>query len=483
MNLKNKTLNGAKWSAIATLSSISISFIQIILLSHILPPHEFGLLSLALLVTMIADTISDFGITNSIIQKQNLTNEALSSLYWFNVLLGFVVFITVFSLSDVISSWFHQADLSPLIKTLSFAFLIIPHGQQYRAIFQKELEFNKVGIVETSSLFVGFIVTLTASCFYPMAITAIWGYLCMTSFRMVFFCYLGRRIYYPKSSFDIHKIKGNLKFGAYLTADAIVNQLNSNVATFILSRTLGVIAAGGYNLAANVAVFPPSKLNPILTRVMFPAFSKIQNDIPKLRSNFYKLLSFVGFVNFPALLGLLVVSHNFVSVVFGEKWQFITPALQVLCLVGLLRAIGNPIGSLLMAKSKVDVSFKFNIFKLVLFIPSIWIGTRLGDLLGAAVGFLFVQVINSFLSYFVLIKPILGSSYREYIRSITDPFVLTIPMVIISWLIGCIDIFNSDVYKLIAQIMAGVLTYFVCIAISKNVLICEIKTLLFNKLS
>jgi lipopolysaccharide exporter len=38
-------------------------------------------------------------------------------------------------------------------------------------------------------------------------------------------------------------------------------------------------------------VVPPMKLNPIITRVLFPAFAKIQDDTGKLRVNFYKLLS------------------------------------------------------------------------------------------------------------------------------------------------------------------------------------------------
>lgn len=53
----------------------------------------------------------------------------------------------------------------------------------------------------------------------------------------------------------------------------------------------------------------------------------------------------------------MVVSNNFVPLVFGEKWSSIIPVLQLLCIVGLLRSVGNPIGSLLMAKARVDISF------------------------------------------------------------------------------------------------------------------------------
>ncbi|EPU0320350.1 MOP flippase family protein [Klebsiella aerogenes] len=475
MSLREKTVNGAKWSAIATVASIGISFLQITLLARIIEPHQFGLLTISMLVIMIADTISDFGISNSIIQRKNISEVELSTLYWINVMIGLLVFFWVFVLSGLISDLLNQPEIKPLVQLLAFAFIIIPHGQQFRALLQKELEFSKIGLIETSSILIGFAITMCSALYYPFAITAIWGYLCMSICKTLMFAVVGRKIYKPILRFNYKSVSSNIKFGAYLTADALVNQLNSNIATVILSRSLGAVIAGGYNLAYNVAVLPPSRLNPILTRVLFPAFSKIQDDKEKLRTNFYKLLSFVGLINFPVLLGLLTVSDNFVITIFGEKWQFITPILQILCIVGLLRSIGNPIGSLLMAKARVDISFKFNVFKLFLFIPSIWIGATYFGGIGAALGFLIVQVINTYLSYFILIKPVLGSSYREYIQSITLPLVLTIPTVVVAWLVGTINISPLPVIMLILQVSSGVITFAITLVFSRNDFVREIK--------
>lgn len=475
MSLREKTVNGAKWSAIATVASIGISFLQITLLARIIEPHQFGLLTISMLVIMIADTISDFGISNSIIQRKNISEVELSTLYWINVIIGLLVFFLVFVLSGLISDLLNQPEIKPLVQLLAFAFIIIPHGQQFRALLQKELEFSKIGLIETSSILIGFAITMCSALYYPFAITAIWGYLCMSICKTLMFAVVGRKIYKPILRFNYKSVSSNIKFGAYLTADALVNQLNSNIATVILSRSLGAVIAGGYNLAYNVAVLPPSRLNPILTRVLFPAFSKIQDDKEKLRTNFYKLLSFVGLINFPVLLGLLTVSDNFVITIFGEKWQFITPILQILCIVGLLRSIGNPIGSLLMAKARVDISFKFNVFKLFLFIPSIWIGATYFGGIGAALGFLIVQVINTYLSYFILIKPVLGSSYREYIQSITLPLVLTIPTVVVAWLVGTINVSPLPVIMLILQVFSGVITFALTLVFSRNDFVREIK--------
>jgi len=143
--------------------------------------------------------------------------------------------------------------------------------------------------------------------FWPLAMTAILGYLVNSAVRTLLFGYFGRKIYRPGFHFSLSSVSSNLRFGAWLTADSIINYVNTNLSTLVLARILGASVAGGYNLAYNVAVVPPMKLNPIITRVLFPAFAKIQDDTEKLRINFYKLLSVVGIINFPTLLGLMVV--------------------------------------------------------------------------------------------------------------------------------------------------------------------------------
>ncbi|MDQ4428556.1 MOP flippase family protein [Yokenella regensburgei] len=476
MSLREKTISGAKWSAMATVAIIGLGLVQMTWLARIFDSHQFGLLTVSLVIIALADTLSDFGIANSIIQRKAISRLELTTLYWLNVGLGIVVFALVFALSDTIARVLHNPDLAPLIKTLSLAFVMIPHGQQFRALMQKELEFNKIGLIETSSVMAGFSVTVVSAWFWPWAMTAILGYLVNTAVRTLLFGWYGRKIYRPGLHFSLASVASNLRFGAWLTADSIINYVNTNLSTLVLARILGAGAAGGYNLAWNVAVVPPMKLNPIITRVLFPAFAKIQDDTDKLRVNFYKLLSIVGILNFPALLGLMVVSNNFVPLVFGEKWVSIVPVLQLLCVVGLLRSVGNPIGSLLMAKARVDISFKFNVFKTFLFIPAIVVGGHLAGALGVTTGFLLVQIINTILSYFVMIKPVLGSSYRDYILSLWLPFWLSVPTLVVSYGLGvALDQHLPLGVLLAVQIAGGIAAFLAMLVVSRHPLVVEIK--------
>ncbi|ESO48861.1 colanic acid exporter [Salmonella enterica subsp. enterica serovar Agona str. 246555-3] len=103
MSLRQKTISGAKWSAIATIVIIGLGLIQMTVLARIIDNHQFGLLTVSLVIIALADTISDFGIANSIIQRKTIGHLELTTLYWLNVGLGIVVFAVVFWLSDAIA--------------------------------------------------------------------------------------------------------------------------------------------------------------------------------------------------------------------------------------------------------------------------------------------------------------------------------------------------------------------------------------------
>ncbi|PQV83087.1 MOP flippase family protein, partial [Cronobacter sakazakii] len=183
MSLRDKTISGAKWSAISTVIIISLGLVQMTILARLMDGHQFGLLTISLVIIALADTLSDFGIANSIIQRKSISNLELTTLYWLNVGLGIVVCAVVFLLSDLIAGVLHNPDLAPLIRTLAFAFVVIPHGQQFRALMQKELEFNKIGAIETFSVLAGFTFTVVSAQYWPVAMTAILGYLVNTAVR------------------------------------------------------------------------------------------------------------------------------------------------------------------------------------------------------------------------------------------------------------------------------------------------------------
>jgi lipopolysaccharide exporter len=88
--------SGQRWRP----SFIGLGLVQMTVLARIIDNHQFGLLTVSLVIIALADTLSDFGIANSIIQRKEISHLELTTLYWLNVGLGIFVFVLVFLLSD-----------------------------------------------------------------------------------------------------------------------------------------------------------------------------------------------------------------------------------------------------------------------------------------------------------------------------------------------------------------------------------------------
>ncbi len=174
--------------------------------------------------------------------------------------------------------------------------------------------------------------------YWPLALTAILGYL-VNSARCERYCLVTRPgICVRGCIFSLASVI-RPAFGAWLTAETVCNYINLRIYRRWYWRNSRRKRRRGYNLAYNVAVVPPAKLNPIVLACYFRHSPKI-GTIPKLRVNFYKLLSVVGYQFSRAVGPDGSGEDNFVPLVFGEKWNSIIhdPAL---CVVGLLRSVGN----------------------------------------------------------------------------------------------------------------------------------------------
>lgn len=203
MAIREKNLTNAKWSILSSIKIVGIGVLQLSLLAQILQANELNLLAIAIVMLLVIDTLSDRGFGNSIIRNKNLNNSELSILYWGNVLTGLLIFAVLFIGSDISSRIMNQPEMAIMLEMVSVIFIIIPQGQHYRAILQRENQFSRIAFTETSSVLAGLAVTLFTVWLTPSVLCAIWGYLAMISIRMLVYCYYGRSWFQPEYRFSL----------------------------------------------------------------------------------------------------------------------------------------------------------------------------------------------------------------------------------------------------------------------------------------
>ena len=467
MSLKKSAIAGVKWTGYSTVITTVLQFVQLAVLARLLSPEAFGLMAIIMLIQGFSQAYADMGISNAIIHHQNTTEEQLSSLYWLNIIAGIIVFLCIFLVAPFITNYYKEPQLLELIHLAALSFIITPWGQQFQILLQKNLEFRVISIIEIIAVAAGTSTAIGAAFMGQGVYSIIFGMLVTTITRSVLLVGIGWKRWKPQFTLKINELQGYLGFGLYQMGEKSINYFNSRLDQILIGAFVGIQALGFYNLAFNLVIYPSSKINPIITRVAFPVFAKMQNNQKQLKEGYLLILKIISFINFPILCGLAVVAPLLIPLIFGEQWTGSVILVQILSFVALLRSQGNPIGSLLLAKGRADLGFKWNAFLMVSQTIGVITGLGFGGVVGVAWSLLLLQVTYAVLNYLFLVRPLINPSVMEYCLSLLPALAFSFFMVMGVYFIPTLTNLTHPV-TLLLQVFIGIIIY-------------SILNLLFNK--
>lgn len=458
----------------------TLQFVTLAVLARFLSPSDFGLMGMIMVVIGFARVFADMGISNAIIHRQDATKDQLSSLYWLNIIAGIIVFFVVCFSAPFIVGFYHEPRLHNLLYLTAVIFIVTPFGQQFQILMQKELRFNELAKIEIKASIVNSAIAIVLALLGFGVYALIWGQLAGTSTKVLMLFSTGWQHWRPGFHFSKLDLRGYLNFGLYQMGERTINYLNSNLDYLLIGSMLGAKSLGYYTLAYNLIIRPSSLINPFITKVAFPVFSRIQNETERLKRGYLKVLQLLSTVNFPMMAGLAVVAPIAVPVIFGEQWLPSIILIQILTVVGLLRSTGNPVGSLLLSKGRADLGFKWNLALMISQIPGLYLGAKLGGVVGVAISFAILMCIYSVFNYLVLIRILLGPCLREYIQSMWPAFWISAAMASTVLLLSSGLQNMSYSIILFLEIVVGAALYLSLFYIRQKPLMIEIKEMIFN---
>jgi len=421
-SLKSRALQSVKWNALSALSSVLVQVIRTVVLARMLDPRDYGLMAMMMVAMGIADAFVDAGLGNAIIHKQTEDRKVLSSLFWTNMGLGVFVYIILAALVPVFVWYYKEPIIAQLTLVLFTSVLFRSFGRQFEALLTKELKFKQIARVEMVSNALSLIIAIVLAWAGYGVWALIWSQVGKVAIQGVTQFFLNWHEYRPHWHFQWADVKPYLGFSLFQMGEIQIRYFAQRFDQMILARFLGAITLGYYNFAYQLVQLPMMKVNPIVTRVALPVFAKIQNDNEKLRSLYIRVIHILSLLNAPLLIGIALFAPFYVPLFFGTKWIDSVPLIQVFSLVSYARSVGNPMGSLLMAKGKANIGFYLNLVLMCLNIPTIWIGVQYWGATGAILAMLLVQVALQLPIYRWIIKPLIGSCFTEYFLSWLKPF-------------------------------------------------------------
>jgi len=424
IGLRQRATIAIRWTLLASVVTASTQLLQLVVLARFLSPDEFGLVGMLLIVVAFARSFTDLGLSAALIHRRDVNHAERSSLYWLNVLAGSVLFILALAAVPLVERIFAEPRLGPYLRVISVIFIIVPVGVQFEVLLQKELSFRQLGAIESVTAAAGAATTIigTIAGFGLWAFVA--GTVVMHGLKAAGLLNLGIRRFRPSLRMHLGETRSYLAFGVYQLGERALNFLRDRVDQLLVGVTLGTVALGFYSLAWNVTMQPISRINPIVTRVAFPALAAVQDSPERLRRGYLDMVQLLTTLNAPLLLGLLAVAPTFIPAVFGSRWDDSVVLVQLLCLVALARTVFNPMGSLALARGRPDMSFKWTFFAAVVTIIAVMVGAKTGGTTAVALALACLYGALQVLAFLFLIRPLIHVGARRYAGAIAKPIAL-----------------------------------------------------------
>lgn len=248
------------------------------------------------------------------------------------------------------------------------------------------------------------------------------------------------------------------KFSLNLVGYSIFNYWTRNGDNLLIGRYDGSAALGIYARSYTILLVPVTQIAGIITHVMFPALSAIQQDVERVRETYLSAISIVSLATFPLMLGLLVVSRSFVLALFGEKWAPMIPILQVFCLLGMLQSIDYTTGWLYTSQGRTDILFRWGLIAGTIYITSFVVGLRWGAF-GVAVAY---TIANLFLWYpnWSIPARLIDLNFLTMLKKLSPTFCVAAAMAVAIWALGLMFPSNwSYLIRLAVQVLFGIMVY------------------------
>ena len=419
-SLSERVVKGGFWVFSLRLIERGFSLVRLIILARLLSPNDFGLLGISLLALSILGVFTQTGFESALIQRKENTEKYLNSAWTVQIIRGLFLFSVLFIISPLVGGFFNTPRASLIIRFLALTQILGAFKNIGIIYFTKELEFNKKFVYSFVSSLVDIIVSVSLAFILRNVWALVWGLLA-GSFTSLILSYI-LSSYRPRIEFNLEKIKELFSFGKWILGSNILIFFVTQGDDIFVGKLLGPLALGLYQMAYRFSNMPATEITHVISQVTFPAYSKMQDNLPRLRESYLRVLQLTAFLAFPIAGLIFILAPDFTRLFLGEKWMPMVPAMQVLCIFGATRSIAATIGPLLYSVGRPKIQSKLSSLQLLAMLIIIYPLTVKWGILGASLGVVIPNILVLILVMAEL-KDIIKLSYKDFLISISSVLV------------------------------------------------------------
>ena len=368
-NLKERTVDGFIWDILKTFGTKFSTFIVGIILARLLTPTDFGLIGMLTVFIAVSNIFINSGFKEALIQKQECTEKDYATIFYFNALVSFLLYLVLFLSAGLISDFFSEPRLEDLIKVLGLVLIINAFTFVQRARLTREMDFKLLGKVDViANVGAGLIAisfALTGFGVWSLVIQSV----AVATFSLILLWRWSR--WKPQEKFNKESFRELFSFGSRLMVLGIIDTIYSNIYHVIIGKYYVAAQLGHYTRAQAFQNMPTSAVTNIFRNVSYPALSSIQDDKSKLKSVYRRVTKSMMLVTLVLIFGLAAIAEDLVVLLIGQDWQLAGEFLRLLCFAGLFYPINALNYNLMKVLGRSDLVLNLGIANKFLAVPVI----------------------------------------------------------------------------------------------------------------
>lgn len=367
---------GVAWTFLATVAARLLWVAALAVLARLLAPRDFGVLASALVFLTYAETVADFGTGAALIYWPERREEAAEVTFRIHVVMGVAWFALAQLLAPLVADFFASPASEPVLRALAWSFPLKYLGTTHDALAQKDLRFRarlvpEVGLAATKAILA---VALAWAGFGVWAL--VWGQL---GGQAAWTLLLWRAVPWRPSRRWPRGLAGPMvAYGRGIVAVNVLAAVTHHADLVIVGRALGTAALGFYQMAAKVPETTVTVLGWVVSRVLFPAFSRLHAAGEAVGEAYLVALRWVSLLTVPAAVGLALTAEPLVVNLFGEAWRPAVPILQAIAVYAGLRSLGTHAGDVLKATGRSGLLAALGVLKAALLVPALLLAAPSG---------------------------------------------------------------------------------------------------------
>jgi len=457
-DLKKKTVKNTMWSSTSMAVRVFLTVISMPIIARLLSPEDFGIAALATLITEVIALFGEFGLQSALIQRKRIYRIDLETAFWSEVFLGLALAAILLLISPFASEYFEIEELTFALSLTAAGLVLISMTAVHKTLLVRTLRFKELSIVEITSSIIrvstAIILAWSGFGFWSLVVAGVTSFFVTAVLRFYFLPWI------PRLRFNKHRFYRMFRFGRNILGDNLLTYVSNNVDSLIIGKQLGSEALGYYQIALTMPDMIRKNTQQILSRVLFPAYSRVQNDRERLHSAFLDIVGGVAFIIFPVIGGFFAIAPIFVPLYFGDQWLVVIVPAQMLCIVAASRTIMAMCGPVIHSQGRPDVTMKLSLFRIPFLILAIMIGLSWG-ITGIAVSLAALSFIWVLIFLYVTSR-IIGLYYGAIMARLIPPVISVITMVLV---VQGIHGFVSQnemtglMYELFILVLSGIVFY------------------------